>query len=253
MFQRTLILAAISAAFASGIPPQISPCDLITYELQTALSHQDPHTFSNFFNFIYIRDHISYTFDFSNPTLQGFSNVSCTSFHDFEGDRVATLNLKVHNLEFDASEVIIEQQSTNFTTQLNGYTLVLRFRYDNYIPYPLNLCIKRDSLGMTFYAEKITTHVVFSSNVTRELNDHPKEVVEAINLYLPRFANNFTTTLNNILCKPIPTPTTAILTSTPENRRTSARAAPAPTISFQPPSLPNTTPSRIPFGIPDYP
>ncbi|XP_068224834.1 uncharacterized protein [Palaemon carinicauda] len=189
MFQRTLILAAISAAFASGFPPQ-TPCQIITYELQTAFGRDDPHTFPNFSNFIYIRDHISYTFDFLNPTLQGFSNVNCTSFHDFEGDRVATLNLKVHNLEFDANEVIIERQSFQFTSQLDDYTLELRFRYEDYNSYPFNLCITRDSLEMTFRAERIVTHVVYSQNVTQELNDHPYAVVEAINLYLPRFANN---------------------------------------------------------------
>ncbi|XP_068225583.1 uncharacterized protein [Palaemon carinicauda] len=200
MFQRTLILAAISAAFPSVIS-QISPSDLITEKLQTAFGRDDPHTFPSFSNFIYIRDNISYPFDFLNSSLQGFSNVECTAFHDFEDDRVTTLNLTGHNLEFDTSEVIIERQLTEFTSQMHNYTLGLRFRYDYYSPNPFNLCITRDSLEMIFHAERITINIYSDPEVFRELNDHPEAVGKAINLYLPRFANNLTTTLNYILCE----------------------------------------------------
>ncbi|XP_068232321.1 uncharacterized protein [Palaemon carinicauda] len=94
MFQRTLILAAILAAFARGLPPPISPCDLITYELQRVLRPMDPHTFPIISDFNYIRDNRSATYDLFNLKFEGFSIVRCSSFHDFGQDRVATLNLK---------------------------------------------------------------------------------------------------------------------------------------------------------------
>ncbi|XP_068225536.1 uncharacterized protein [Palaemon carinicauda] len=270
MFQRTLILAAISAAFASGIPPSApfasafsppppfvsgippsapfasvfsppppfvsgippsapfasvfsppppfvsgipppTPCQTITDELRSGFLPDDPHTFPNISDFIYTRDidniYVSITFDFFNLTLKGFSNVNCNSFN-VSGQPLTTLNLTGHDLEFDTSNFRLhinppfsaDGQRPSFDSQLRFYTLDLRFKIDSYIPDPFSLCITRDSLQMTFYAEGIRTYTRFP-HVDQELNDHPKEVVEAINRYLPRLANNFTTALNNILCQ----------------------------------------------------
>ncbi|XP_068224848.1 uncharacterized protein [Palaemon carinicauda] len=207
MFQTALILAAISAAFTSGFPPPIPPCQIITYELQRAFRPKDPQTFPIISDFDYTRNHITITFDFFNLTLKGFSNVSCNSFN-VSGQNVATLNLKGLNLDFNTGDAYIhinQPGSDNsikpkFTSQLRFYTLDLMFKYDSYIPDPLSLCITRDSLEMTFSADIILTNVGNSTEVTQELNDHPEAVVRAINNYLPRFASNLTATLNERLC-----------------------------------------------------
>ncbi|XP_068224292.1 uncharacterized protein [Palaemon carinicauda] len=202
MFQRALILVAISAAFASEIPPPTT-YQTITYELQTALRPEDPYTFPIIIEFSYTRDHIIFLFDFHNLIFAGFSNVNCTYLHE-SFDNLTTLNLEGHELEFNSNNAYIhintnDPQATDFSSQLRFYTLDLRFKIDSYTPYPFSLCITRDTLQITFYAEGIRTYTRFPQ-VDQELNDHPKEVVEAINRYLPRLANNFTTALNNILC-----------------------------------------------------
>ncbi|XP_068225538.1 uncharacterized protein [Palaemon carinicauda] len=210
MFQGALILVAISAAFAQ-VNPTPTPCQIITDELRSGFLPDDPHTFPNISDFIYIRDNVRIIFDFFNLTLKGFSNVYCNSFNA-SGQPLATLDLEGYNLELNTNDadmyinirpladIDINPLKTNFSSQLRFYTLDLRFKIDSYIPDPFSLCITRDSLEMTFHAEGIESNVGVSPDVTRELNDHPKEVVEAINRYLPRLANNFTTALNNILC-----------------------------------------------------
>ncbi|XP_068224889.1 uncharacterized protein, partial [Palaemon carinicauda] len=163
MFQRTLILVAISAAFASGFPPPISPCDPITEKLQRALSPKDPHTFPNISNVDYIHYRDMYKFDFSNLTLKSFSNVNCTSFHDFEQESVATLTFEGPSLGFLTHDAVIRSNKsgfsnplkTSFDLRLADYTLEMSFVIDSYRSYPFSLCISRDSLGMTFYAERI--------------------------------------------------------------------------------------------------
>ncbi|XP_068225906.1 uncharacterized protein [Palaemon carinicauda] len=241
MFQRTLILVAISAAFASGIPPPIPPCDPITSELQTALSNVDPLTFPIISDVNYIRDNTRYTFDFFGLIIKGFSHVNCDYFN-VSGQPLAILNLKGPNLKFTTSHADIYINfpvplKANFTSQLHFSTLDLRFKIDSYTPYPFSLCITRDTLQMTFHAEGIVTNVGNSPEVTQELNDHPEAVVEAINRYLPRLANDLTAILNDLLCHTNPLPPFPIPTSTPENRRTSVRARPG----------------LASVGIPDYP
>ncbi|XP_068224293.1 uncharacterized protein [Palaemon carinicauda] len=212
MFQRTLILAAISAAFAQFIP---TPCQIITNELQKALGPEDPKTFPIISDFNYTFDHIRILFDFFDLTFEGFSNVNCTSFYVSEQESVAILNLIGHNLEFNTSHADIDINQpgflvpikTNFTSHLVNYTLELRFEIDSYREYPFNLCITSGSLNMTFHADGICNNVEVSPDVTQELNDHPEEVVEAINHYLPRFANDLTAILNDLLCHAIPLPT----------------------------------------------
>ncbi|XP_068225582.1 uncharacterized protein [Palaemon carinicauda] len=81
MFPRTLILVAISAAFASGIPPPISECDIITEILQMALSPLDPQTFPIIPNVNYIRDYVRYNLDFFHLVFAGFSRVNCNHFN----------------------------------------------------------------------------------------------------------------------------------------------------------------------------
>ncbi|XP_068225960.1 uncharacterized protein [Palaemon carinicauda] len=223
MFQRTLILATISAAFAELIP--IDPCETITNELQTALGPLDPHTLPIISNVDYIRDFPSYIFDFFGLIIKGFSDVNCNSFNVSEQESVATLNLTGHNLEFNTSHANIDiyrlgyhgTQKTNLTSQLGFYTLDLRFRYEHYSPNPFSLCIFRDTLHMTFHAERITTNVGNSPNVTQELNDHPEAVVEAINRYLPRRANDLTAILKDLLCHTNPLPPYPTPPHTPEN------------------------------------
>ncbi|XP_068225709.1 uncharacterized protein [Palaemon carinicauda] len=215
MFQRALILVAISAAFASGFPPPISPCDPITEKLQRALSPKDPHTFPIISNVDYIHYGDMYKFDFSNLTLKRFSYVNCTSFHDFEQESVATLTFEGPSLEFDTDDVVMRSNQSGFPNPLKipllswlyNYTLELSFEIDSYRSYPFSLCISRNSLEMTFNADEIwlvfevsPRQKYFSKKVAKELFDHPDAVFEAINRYLPRFANNFTTTLNDILC-----------------------------------------------------
>ncbi|XP_068205505.1 uncharacterized protein [Palaemon carinicauda] len=207
MFPSTLILAAISAAFASGIPPPIDPCDLITEKLQTAFGPQDPRTLLIIPNVSYIRLYVRYNLDLFDLTFAGFSNVSCSSFNP--DNRVTTLNLTGHNLEFGTREALLDINPrrmvhallpTSFNLQLVNYTLELRFEIDSYTTYSFNLCINNGSLNMIFHADGTWNNVGVSQEVTQELNDHPYAVLKAINLYLPHFANNLTTTLNNILC-----------------------------------------------------
>ncbi|XP_068225311.1 uncharacterized protein [Palaemon carinicauda] len=197
MFQRTLILAAISAAFAQLDP--ISPCDLITKKLQRAFRPKDPLTFPSISNFIYIRDNVRYNFNFTNLMFRGFSNVYCgSSSGKAQG---ATLNLTGPDLVFDTSDADIyidPPLRTSFNLQVDDYTLELRFRYDYYSPYPFSLCITGDSLHMNFSAERIRTNILFNPQEAHELI--PDAVVRAINNYLPRLANFITTILNKILC-----------------------------------------------------
>ncbi|XP_068205501.1 uncharacterized protein [Palaemon carinicauda] len=206
MLQRTLILAAISAAFAQ-VP--LTPCQNITYGLKRELKKEDPHTFPKISDFYYIRDNISYTFDFLNLIFKGFSNVECNSFHVFGQDSEATLNLTGHNLEFNTSHAKIQTNkpvevhplTTNLLSKLNDYTLELWFKHENYNDRPFNLCILRDTLQITFYAEKILTLTGIGGQVAHELNNNTYAVVKAINHYLPRVANDITTKLNHILCQ----------------------------------------------------
>ncbi|XP_068222250.1 uncharacterized protein [Palaemon carinicauda] len=140
---------------------------------------------------------------------------------------LATLILAGPNLEFNTSRADVHlntlgspnQQNSELTLQLHVYTLELRFRRDHYSPYPFNLCITRDSLQMAFHAEGITASAW-------ELNKYPKAVVDAINFHLPRFASDLTTRLNNILCKSIDFPSTAIPTTTSGNRTPASSQAP---------------------------
>ncbi|XP_068225369.1 uncharacterized protein [Palaemon carinicauda] len=206
MFQGILFLAAISAAFPSVIS-QISSCDLITEKLQGEFRKEDPHTFPNISNFIDIRDDIILNFHFSNLIFKGFSNVYCNS-NDFGQGRLVILILSGSNLEFKSSDTEIDinlpdfagQLKTSFTSQLYDYTLELRFIKDAYSPDPFKLCIKKESLEIIFQAYRIKTNVGVNPKVTQELNNHPEAVAEAINLYIHRFADTLTTTLNNILC-----------------------------------------------------
>ncbi|XP_068205542.1 uncharacterized protein [Palaemon carinicauda] len=224
MFQRTLILVAILAAFASGIPFPIQPCQNITFELQRAFHPEDPHTFHNISNFIYTRGNISINFNnFVNLIFKGFSHVYCNSFNYFGPQLVTTVNLAGQNLEFSSSLTKIQNSPLlgSFTSKLSNYTLELRFIDYFYSPPDLfNLCITNGTLEMIFHADGITTDIELAPEVAEELNHHPEAVVEAINLYLPRFANDLTTTLNKILCRIIPPQTTAIPNPTPENRGT---------------------------------
>ncbi|XP_068221854.1 uncharacterized protein [Palaemon carinicauda] len=234
MFQRTLILAAISVAFASVNPPwlPILPCEKITSELQRALRPVDPHTFPIISDFNYIRDNERYSLDVFNLTFEGFSNVSC-SYFNLDEPHLATLILAGPNLEFNTSRADVHlntlgspnQQNSELTLQLHIYTLELRFRHDYYSPYPFNLCITRDSLQVAFHAEGITASAW-------ELNKHPEAVVDAINFHLSRFASDLATTLNNILCKSIDFPSTAIPTTTPGNR--TPASMPSPSITSTP-------------------
>ncbi|XP_068221858.1 uncharacterized protein [Palaemon carinicauda] len=235
MFQRTLILAAISVAFASVNPPwlPILPCEKITSELQRALRPVDPHTFPIISDFNYIRDNERYSLDIFNLTFEGFSNVSC-SYFNLDEPHLATLILAGPNLEFNTSRADVHlntlyspnQQNSELTLQAHVYTLELRFRRDYYSPYPFNLCITRDSLQVAFHAEGITASAW-------ELNNHPEAVVDAINFHLPRFASDLATTLNNILCKSIDfSSSTAIPTTTPGNR--TPASMPSPSITSTP-------------------
>ncbi|XP_068225884.1 uncharacterized protein [Palaemon carinicauda] len=184
MFQRILILVAISAAFASRISPQISSCHSITYEVQRALNPDNPHTFPIISDINYIRDNISYTFDLPNLEFKGIIRTNCNDY-----EYLAEMIFEGDNLEFNTSDALIyinqpgfaNPQITNFTSQLVNYTLEFRFEIDSYTSYPLNLCITRDSLQTNFSADGITTDVGGRLDVTNELNDHPDAVVEAIN------------------------------------------------------------------------
>ncbi|XP_068225539.1 uncharacterized protein [Palaemon carinicauda] len=206
MFQGALILVAISAAFAQ-VNPTPTPCQIITDELRSGFLPDDPHTFPNISDFIYIRDNVRIIFDFFNLTLKGFSNVYCNSFNA-SGQPLATLDLEGYNLELNTNDAdmyinirpLADIDINPLKTNFSFYTLDLRFKIDSYIPDPFSLCITRDSLQMTFYAGGIRTYTRLPQ-VDQELNDHPYAVVEAINRYLPRLANNFTTALNNILCQ----------------------------------------------------
>ncbi|XP_068205499.1 uncharacterized protein [Palaemon carinicauda] len=218
MFQRTLILAAISAAFAQAFPWSLfSPCQKITLELQRAFIPEDPHMFPNISNFNYIRDNISINLDFLNLTIAGFSNVNCNSFNVLQQDMI-TLNLQGQDLEFRNRDARIRTNipdladgpNTPLVSQLRAYSMELRFKYDIYTPDPINLCITNRSLKMTFHAHGIETNILFDPQVALELNYHPDTLVGNINHYLPRFANDLTTKLNKILCQTIP-PTTAAI------------------------------------------
>ncbi|XP_068205498.1 uncharacterized protein [Palaemon carinicauda] len=240
MFPRTLILVAISAAFASGIPPStpfasvyspsapfasgippsahfasvflppIDPRPIITYELQRVFRPKDPHTFPFIDEFNYNREDTSYFIEFSRLKFKGFSNFECHSFNVI-WPHLTTVDLKGIKLEFhttfalldtNASDLDVSLQPTNFTSQVSNYTLRLEFINDIYSTYPFYLCIKKETLTMTFSAEKISTYIDVSEEGTQELNDHPKAVVKAINHYLDRLTNNLTTILNKELCKP---------------------------------------------------
>ncbi|XP_068224144.1 uncharacterized protein [Palaemon carinicauda] len=230
MFQRTLILAAISAAFAQLNP--ISPCDLITDKLQRAFRSMDPHTFPIIKNVNYIRDNTSYTFDFLNLIFKGFSNVSCNSFNNFEPNE-ATLTLTGQNLELDTNNFEIQinppfsadEQRANFSLQVDAYTLKLRFRYDYYSPDLFNLCIERNSLQTIFHAKGIRIYTELTQ-VDWEVNNHPEEVVETINLHFSYYFGDLTTGLNCLFCKPIVFLRTAIPTTTPGTIRTSSTTRP---------------------------
>ncbi|XP_068225540.1 uncharacterized protein [Palaemon carinicauda] len=231
MFQRTLILAAISAAFAQG--PQIDSCQRITSALQTAFRSDDPHTFPDISNFIYTRDNIRYNIDFFDLIFRGFSNVRCSSAKGLGRQQVTTLNLTGHDLEFDTSNFRLHinppfsavGQRPSFDLKVQTYALELIFTDEVFTLDPFKLCITRDTLEMTFRAEGMVFDIKPSPPVAQELNNHPAAVLKAINLYLPRFANDLTTKLNDILC--VNTPPTA--------------------------AIPNSRPSPLPFGIPDYP
>ncbi|XP_068224145.1 uncharacterized protein [Palaemon carinicauda] len=107
-----------------------------------------------------------------------------------------------------------DEQRTNFTSQVHNYTLELRFKNDLYKLKPFSLCIANEPLNITFHAHRIVNDVRDSPQMTQELNDHPKEVVKAINHYLRHFANDITTTLNDLLCNDTPL-TTTIPNTTP--------------------------------------
>ncbi|XP_068225883.1 uncharacterized protein [Palaemon carinicauda] len=248
MFQGILFLAAIPAAFPSVIP-QNSPCETITNELQQAFGPQDPHTVPRIPLFTYIRGDISYTFDFVDLLIKGFSNLECTSFHEFGKDQEATLNLKGHNLEFNTSHAELrinrpkhDPQAVTLITVFGSRMIInnleLRFTYDYYSLEPFNLCITRNSLQTTFHPSGISTDVAIRPNVTQELNDHPDAVVEAINLHLPRFAGDLTTILNGILCKPIPPTTAATPNPAPASTTQSRPYVRSPLRQF--PILPNS-------------
>ncbi|XP_068224126.1 uncharacterized protein [Palaemon carinicauda] len=152
MFQRTLILAAISAAFAQ-VPP-IRPCEKITEKLQRAFLPEDPHTFPIISDVNYIRDNISYSLDIFNLTFIGFSNVSCSSFNP--DNRVASLTLEGTSLGFSTYDAEIRSVSgfsnlvkTPFSSWLRDYTLEMSFVIESYRSYPFSLCITRDSLLTT--------------------------------------------------------------------------------------------------------
>ncbi|XP_068205500.1 uncharacterized protein [Palaemon carinicauda] len=210
MFQRILFFAAISVAFASRILPQISPCHSISSEVQKALNPDNPHTFPIISDINYIRDNISYTFDLPNLEFRGEFDASCKTYRgDYKYYQGARIIFEGDNLEFNTSDAFIDINQpgfphllkTSFSSQLVNYTLEFRFEIDSYTSYPLNLCLTRDSLQTTFSAAEITTNVGISPGVTRELNDHPDAVMEAINNYLPLFASNLTTILNERLCQ----------------------------------------------------
>ncbi|XP_068225222.1 uncharacterized protein, partial [Palaemon carinicauda] len=199
------------------------PCQIIT-ELQTAFGRDDSLTFFNISNVNYIREDKSYTFDFFNLIIKNFPEVFCKSINVFEQEEVAILILAGNNLEFITTQAIIGinqhdfayRQITDFSSLLRFYTLELWFVIDSYSQSnPFKLCITRDSLQMTFNARRIENTVGVSLPVAQELNDHPKAVVEAINLHLPRFAGDLTTRLNSILCKPNPITTAATPNPTP--------------------------------------
>ncbi|XP_068225223.1 uncharacterized protein [Palaemon carinicauda] len=222
MFQRTLILVVISAAFASGFLFSISPCELIEYKLQSAFEPKDPHTFINISDFNYIREDKSYTFHFFYLRFKGFLNVFCDYFNHDES-HLTTLNLAGPNLTFGTIVALLEDNSrggspeiTNFVSDMRFYTLKLRFKtdyYDNELS-SFNICITRDTLHTTFDAVGIKTYVENSTKVAQELSDHPYAVVEAVNRYFRRIANDLTSILNDILCHDTPV-TTAIPNTTP--------------------------------------
>ncbi|XP_068224833.1 uncharacterized protein [Palaemon carinicauda] len=206
MFQRTLILAGISAAYAQFI--SIDPCQRITSALQTAFRSDDPHTFPSISDFIYIRENQRYNFDFTNLMFKGFSNVYCSYFNHDE-PHLTTMNLTGQNLGFLTNHFKVKfnqgdfanQHENNFNSKLRDYTLELNFdRYYYTLEPYFTLCITSESLNMTLHAERIRTDIGSNPLLAQELNDHPEAVVEAINNYLPRFANDLTSKLNDILC-----------------------------------------------------
>ncbi|XP_068225158.1 uncharacterized protein [Palaemon carinicauda] len=255
MFQRTLILAAISAAFAPGITASITPCHSFSYEVQRVLSPDNPHTFPIVKNFNYIRDSISYTFHLPNLIFRGAFDVHCQSVFDkdfkYHG---AIMNFKGPHLGIHTNDALIYNNQpgffhplkTSFTSQLFNYTLEFRFEIDSYTSHPLNICLTRDSLQTTFSADGIMTDVGISLDVSNELDDHPDAVVEAINNYLPLFASNLTTILNERLCQDqgIPAPTTVIPTTTHEGSQPlTIRLSPSSSTSPARPTKPRSTSS----------
>ncbi|XP_068225885.1 uncharacterized protein [Palaemon carinicauda] len=116
--------------------------------------------------------------------------------------------LKGDNLEFTSDAFIdINQpgfanpQITNFTSQLVNYTLEFRFEMDSYTYHPLNICITKNSLEMTFSADGIMINVEGRPDLTHELNDPPDAMVEAINNDLTLNASNITATFNERHCQ----------------------------------------------------
>ncbi|XP_068225770.1 uncharacterized protein [Palaemon carinicauda] len=212
MFQRALILVAISAAFPSVIS-QYTLCGQISNELHRELGTEDPHTFPIISDFIYIRDSYSLNLNFYNLIFTGFSGAMCTLPEVSGQGRLATLIFKGSNLEFKSSDTEIDinlpdfagQLKTSFTSQVHSYTLELRFIKDANSLDPFKPCIKKGSLEMIFDAEGIVIKQV-NPKVILELDIHPEAVLKAINLYLPRFANDITTRLNNIICQTNPNP-----------------------------------------------
>ncbi|XP_068223909.1 uncharacterized protein [Palaemon carinicauda] len=206
MFQRALILAAISAAFASEYVPTTSLCPNITGKLQEEFRKEDPYMFPIMSNFIYVRGTKSYTFDFSNLIFRGFSNVSCNSFKvthhskTHANNSVATLVVLFHNWEFltNETDVADSKKERKFSMKLSG-TLELRYATDD-DQDSRRTCILPQSLELIFQPSQIVTNIVGDNKTDQELKNHPEAVAEAINLYIHRFADTLTTTLNNILC-----------------------------------------------------
>ncbi|XP_068225155.1 uncharacterized protein [Palaemon carinicauda] len=223
MFQRILFLAAISAAFAINIPFTRFPCDPMTRKLQTAFSPMDPYTFPNISNFRYDSDFddtlmkflFRYSFDFFNLTVKGLSHVYCKSLYILEPDNVVQLTLEVPDLEIYTNDAKIRFDrpsfanplKTNFSSKLRSSALWLFFDINNHTSFPFSLCI-RDSPSTTYYVDGIEANVGVNPDVARELSDNPVAVGRAIEHYLLRFDFNYTTILNDILCKPISSLTT---------------------------------------------
>ncbi|XP_068205537.1 uncharacterized protein [Palaemon carinicauda] len=205
IFQRTLILATLLAAFASTIPPgpKVDQCVEITERLQTKLKTQDPYTYPNDY-FTFTGEDTSLIFNFINKTDKGFSKVIC----EFFSIKTAQMTLRAPNLESSAVHAQVYGTlhgrtvliTSPFSLQTGNQRFDLRFHYDSYSQDPFSLCITDGSLQITTDFESMEVNLPSSQEVTQELSDHPNKLKEALNIYLLRSAIGFSTTLNEALC-----------------------------------------------------